>query len=36
MVHAPIGANGGAPQRSSSASVVYLQHVAAKFLLGLV
>jgi hypothetical protein len=36
MAHELIGANSGAPWRSSSASVVDLQHVAAKFLLGLV
>jgi hypothetical protein len=36
MAHEPTGANSGAPQRSRNASVVDLQHVAAKFLLGLV
>jgi hypothetical protein len=36
MAHEAIGANSGAPQGSISASVVDLQHVAAKFLLGLV
>jgi hypothetical protein len=36
MASEPIGANNGAPQRFVSVGVVYLQHVAAKFLLGLV
>jgi hypothetical protein len=36
MAHEAIGADSGAPQRSISASVVDLQHVAAKLLLGLV
>jgi hypothetical protein len=36
MAHELIGANSGAPHRFISASVVDLQHVAAKFLLGLV
>jgi hypothetical protein len=36
MVHESDGYNTGAPQRSVCTSVVDLQHVAAKFLLGLV
>jgi hypothetical protein len=36
MAHEPAGANSVAPPCSISASVVDLQHVAAKFLLGLV
>jgi hypothetical protein len=36
MAHEAICANSGAPQRSINVSVVDLQHVAAKFLLGLV
>jgi hypothetical protein len=36
MAHEAICAKSGAPQRFIDASVVDLQHVAAKFLLGLV